>query len=84
MDEISQIYDISRQKIEFLWKLREHYRPIQDSYWGDATQSLHGKNILLTDRIEGAIKKIEQDNEKLPRLLNDLKASLDVVIIPPP
>ena len=80
MDEISQIYEISRQKIEFLRKLRDHYKIIQEFYWGDATQSLHGKDVLLTERIEGAIEKIEKDNENLPRLLSDLKASLDVVI----
>ena len=83
MDEISQIYDISRQKIEFLRKLRDHYREVVPVS-GDATQNLHGKNILLTERIEGAIEKIEKDNKNLPRLLNDLKASLDVVIISNP
>lgn len=84
MDEISQIYDISRQKIEFLVKLREHYTVVEESYSGGATQSLHGKNVLLTERIGGAIEKIEKDNENLPRLLNDLKASLDVVTISNP
>ena len=70
MDEISQIHDISVQKIEFLGKLQEHYtfdrRLNQD----------------LSARIDGAVRQIQKDNENLPRLLNDLKTSLDVVMIP--
>lgn len=84
MDEISQIYDISRQKIEFLGKLREHYKVVQESYWGDAAHSLHGKNVPLTEQIEGAMRRIEKDHENLPRLVNDLKASLDVVVVSDP
>ena len=80
MDEISQIYDISRQKLEFLGKLREHYKPVQEKPWSYPDQRQHDKKkVLLIDWITEAIEKIEKDNENLPRLLNDLKASLDVV-----
>ena len=84
MDEISQIYDISRQKVEFLRKLREHYEVVQESYWGDGIHSLQDKDVLLTEQIDGAMRRIEKDNENLPRLVNDLKASLDVVIVSTP
>ncbi len=83
MDEISQIYDISVQKIEFLGKLREHCEVLERQNFNDASYSrLNQDDHLLTARIDGAVKQIKKDNENLPRLLNDLKASLDVVMIP--
>lgn len=67
MDEMSQIYEISIQKIDFLEKLRENYKVPE-----------------LNERIDWAVRKIKEDNENLPRLINDLKASLDVVSISSP
>lgn len=73
MDEMSQIYDISRQKIEFLRKLHDFYKDFGELYWR-----------TLNEQINWAIMKIENDNKNLPLLVNDLKASLDVVIISSP
>ena len=72
MDEISQIHDISVQKIEFLGKVRRHYEILERQNFDDA----------LIARIDGAMNQIKKDNENLPRLFSDLKASLDVVMIP--
>ncbi len=83
MDEISQIYDISVQKIELLGKLREHCEILERQNFDDTSYSrLNQDDHLLSARIDGAVKQIKKDNENLPRLLNDLKASLDVVMIP--
>ena len=67
MDELSQIYDLSMQKVEFLKKLNFYnYDPAFDS--------------KMDEKIGRAIAKIRKDNENLPRLILDLKSSLDVVI----
>lgn len=68
MDEMSQIHDISMQKIKFLGELREQYMG----------------SVIMTEEIDGAIKQIRKDNESLPRLVNDLKSSLDVVTVSGP
>ena len=65
MDELSQIIDLSMQKVEFLEKLNRKFRG------------------AMTKKIEAAIIKIKKDNENLPRLILDLKSSLDVVKYPP-
>lgn len=77
MDEMSQIHDFSKQKIEFLGRLREHEMDIQESFPNDAI-------LVLSERIDEAVIQIRKDNENLPRLVNDLKASLDVVNISSP
>ena len=70
MDELSRIHDLSMQKVEFLENL--------NSYKSD--------DPILDDEMNGkirrAIAKIRKDNENLPRLIVDLKSSLDVVINP--
>ena len=68
MDEISQIHDLSMQKIEFLATL--------NFYMSDDSTF----NSKMNDKIHRAISKIREDNENLPRLIIDLKSSLDVVI----
>ena len=68
MDELSQIHDPSMQKVEFLEKHRKFYRaffPYSD---------------IMVEKIDAAMIKIRKDNENLPRLMLDLKSSLDVVI----
>lgn len=79
MDEMSQIHEISIQKIEFLGKLREHCEVLEKAYHDEATYTQLGKDDLLTERIDWAIKQIKKDNENLPRLTRDLKTSLDVL-----
>ncbi len=82
MDEISQIHDISMQKIEFLRKLRDHYGICERDNDDSATYTrLYKDSDPLIQRIEGAMIQIEKDNENLPRLISDLKSSMDVVII---
>lgn len=73
MDEMSQIHDISMQKIKFLGKLQEHYMGIERFVRGN-----------LIEEIDDAIKQIMKDNESLPQLVNDLKSSLDVVTVSGP
>ena len=69
MDEMSHIHEISMQKIEFLEELREHCNAI---------------HISATEQIDEAVRQIKKDNKNLPRLCNDLKASLGVVDISTP
>ena len=68
MDELSQIHDFSIQKVEFLQKLMDVY-----------VKPNHGISHSMTDKIHEAMIKIRKDNENLPRLILDLKSSLDVV-----
>lgn len=82
MDEMSQIHEISIQKIEFLGKLREHCEVLQEAYHDEANHTQLSKDDLLTERIDGAVRQIKKDNENLPRLTRDLKTSLDVLFQP--
>lgn len=79
MDEISQLYSISEQKIEYLNKLREDCETLEPS----APRKVYGLTESyrreMIDRIEEVIKIIRSNHELMPRILGDLKASLDVV-----
>lgn len=81
MDEISQIHEMSMQKVECLGKLREYYEAIDAR--SDDERIIRVRDYM-TERIDGAARQIQKDNENLPRLMNDLKTSLDVVIISSP
>ena len=84
MDEISQIHEFSMQKVEFLEKLREHCNVLERASSGNATSSQHREDKLLNERIDEAIEWMKEGNKNLPQLVNDLKNSLDVVIISSP
>ena len=78
MNEISQIYEISEQKIVYLEELLNQ--------WQSYTQQMIDINAMVPEKAEDMVRIIEatisyiRDNHKhLPRLLNDLKSSLDVV-----
>ena len=85
MDEISQLYSISEQKIEYLNKLREDcetLEPPAPRKIDVGTHGIHGTYDYrrdMIDRIDGAIKLIKSNHELMPRILGDLKGSLDVV-----
>ncbi len=79
MDEISQIYSISEQKIEYLNKLREDCEKLEPSASGKARALTESDRRDMIDRIDGAIKIIRSNHEMMPRILGDLKGSLDVV-----
>ena len=79
MDEISQLYSIAEQKIEYLNKLRGDCETVEPSTPREVhgfTESYRGEMI---DRIDEAIKLIRSNHELMPRILGDLKGSLDVV-----
>ena len=84
MDEMSQIHEISVQKIEFLGELREHCKVLDIGLNAAHTRRPLDQQHFLTERVDEAVRQIKKDNENLPRLINDLKASLDVVIIASP
>ena len=69
------------QKIEFLGKLREHCKPLKLARLHHILGSINEKSLLV-QRVDETVKQIEKDNEILPRLINDLKTSLDVVTLP--
>ena len=79
MDEISQLYSISEQKVEYLNKLREDCETLEPSAPGNAHGLTESYRHDLIDRIDGAIKIIKSNHELMPRILGDLKGSLDVV-----
>lgn len=81
MDEISQIHDICEQKSDFLRKLsldcRETETPLAES--GRRAPSTGPSKETLIQRVDDAIKILEEPVNQLPRLLKELKSSLDVV-----
>ena len=79
MDEISQIYSISEQKIEYLNKLREDCEALKPSAPAKAGALTESDRRDMIDRIDGAIKMIRSNHKMMPRILDDLKGSLDVV-----
>ena len=78
MNEISQIYEISEQKIRYLEQLLDqwqHYeRQAIDKY-----EMVPMKEGDMGRIIEATMSYIKDNHKHLPRLLNDLKSSLDVV-----
>ena len=69
------------KRFEYLGKLREHYDVLGD----DTLCGIQADKIdFPTERIDGAVGQIKEDNENLPRLIKDLKASLDVLIMQSP
>ena len=79
MDEISQLYSISEQKIEHLNKLREDCDPLEPPAHGKADGARETRCCHMIERIDEAIKLIKSNHELMPRILGDLKGSLDVV-----
>lgn len=79
MDEISQLHSIAEQKIEYLNKLRGDCKTLEPS----SPMKVHGLTERyrseMIDRIDEAIKIIRSNHELMPRILGDLKGSLDVV-----
>ena len=83
IDEISQIQYLNDERVIFLTKLckesqqyeqRDHERPQCDPRSGYATQT-------TTEMIDQALHKIEEDNNRFPQYLRDLRSNLDVVRI---
>lgn len=79
MDEISQLYSISEQRIEYLNKLREDCETLEPPAPGNADRLTESCRCHMIDRIDRAIKLIKSNHELMPRILGDLKGSLDVV-----
>lgn len=74
MNEISQICEISEEALEQLRSLLKQ--------WQERSQKLTlnaDAEVSMSDRIQEAITSLKRDRENLPRILNDLKTSLDVV-----
>ena len=79
MDEISQLCSISEQKIEYLNKLRGDCETLEPSAPRKAHGLTESYRSEMIDRIDEAIKIIRSNHELMPRILGDLKGSLDVV-----
>ena len=60
MDEMSQIHEISMQKIEFIFKLRETYN-VDLKFHGTPNEI-----FLLQNQIEEAVRKIKKRQRKFP------------------
>ncbi|KAI4130911.1 MAG: hypothetical protein LQ338_001508, partial [Usnochroma carphineum] len=74
MNEISQICEISEEALEQLRSLLKQ--------WQERSQKLTlnaDAEVSMSDRIQEAITSLKRDRENLPRILNDLKTSLDVL-----
>ena len=79
MDEISQLYSISEQKIEYLHKLREDCDTLEPLAPRKVDGARETRRCHMIDRIDEAVKLIKSNHELMPRILGDLKGSLDVV-----
>lgn len=79
MDEISQLCSISEQKIEYLNKLRGDCQTLESSTPGKVHELTESYRSEMIDRIDEAVKIIRSNHELMPRILGDLKGSLDVV-----
>ena len=82
MDEISQIYSIYEQKLEFLKKLGGTCRVFEsEQNQARAVQreepGITGKT--MTEQIDWAVSTLRSNHEGLPRTLKDLRNSLDDV-----
>ena len=87
MDEVSQIYNISERKIEFLERLKQAFTVLaeppnvaNDQRSPRSAIDKHTRD-LVSQRIDGAIRGIQANHEHLPGILQDLRNSLDDVSI---
>ena len=71
MNEITQIHESVEQRIASLKSVLEH----ENLFKGLRDESVS----MITERIHTAIKHNAKSYENMPRLVKDLKASLDVV-----
>ena len=79
MDELSQIYSISEQKIEYLRKLKVDCEALVTEASNYKNEILESERRDMVDRIDWAIKTLRSNHERIPSILGDLKSSLDVV-----
>lgn len=77
MNEISCVYDISEEKVYRLEELRK--RRVEFEMGLTAGVTMPNDQPKLSERIEERIEMIKANHKHLPRLLKDLKGSLDVV-----
>ena len=75
MNEISCVYDISEQKIRRLEELHKKWVDLPEMRPGTTSNHRPRTSQMIEERIE----MIKADYEHLPRLVKDLKGSLDVV-----
>lgn len=84
MDEISQIHDLCEQRQEFLKRLASDCREMEMLVRepGRIAASTGPKKEWVIQDLENAIEILQKPLDQLPRLLKDLKSSLDVVSHP--
>ena len=77
MNEVSQLLEISEQKVQRLENLAKS--------WEEFSQDLvlkENPEVVMTDMLRKRIYWTKRKSENLPRILNDLKGSMDVVSLP--
>ena len=88
MDEITQLYSIYEQKLDFLSKLRRDCEIIEKSTQPPITaaqsQSSAGETAsepckTMTEQVDWAVDQLTSNHNGLPRTLTDLRNSLDDV-----
>ncbi len=82
MDEISQIYSIYEQKLDFLDRLRKNCELLEDKHNVASTglnQEFGNTGRAMVEQIDWAVNKLRSNHEGLPRTLHDLRNSLDDV-----
>ncbi len=75
MDEISQIYSIYEQKLDFLDRLRKNCGLLEDEH----NVASAGQKKAMIEQIDWAVNQLRSNHEGLPRTLHDLRNSLDDV-----
>ena len=78
MNEISQIHELSEQKISYLKEMHMRWQFVEDQMIANNTMVPEKAGNMLRI-IEATINYIKDNHKNLPRLLGDLKSSLDVV-----
>lgn len=88
MDEITQLYSIYEQKLDFLSKLRKDCEIIEKStrplITAAQSQSSAGETEsepckTMTEQVDWAVDQLTSNHNGLPRTLTDLRNSLDDV-----
>lgn len=79
MDEISQVYKIYEQKLEFLERLRKNRELLEQQPQAAMTRihkGLGNNSQTMTEQMDWAVDRLGSNHEGFSRALNDLRNSL--------
>ena len=77
MNEVSQVLEICEQKVQRLENLAKSWQEFKKKVVLE-----EDPEVVMTDLLRKRIYWTKRKSENLPRILNDLKGSMDVVSLP--